>query len=80
MTGEHIISAVGDLQLDVIIHDLKKRLAGVSLFVSPPIINIRESCDLLPALEEGKERRIPPSVTNTNKIYAKVWEHAGNDF
>jgi singapore isolate B (sub-type 7) whole genome shotgun sequence assembly, scaffold_3 len=56
----------------VIIHDLKKRLAGVSLVVSPPIINIRESCDLLPALEEGKERRIPPSVTNTNKIYAKV--------
>ena len=56
----------------MIIHDLKKRLANVSLVVSPPIINIRESCDLLPALEEGKERRIPPSAINTNKVYAKV--------
>ena len=40
--------------------------------VSPPIINIRESCELLPALEEGQKRRIPPSAVNTSKIYAKV--------
>lgn len=71
-TGEHIISAVGELQLDVIINDLRKRLKDVELVVSPPIINIRESCDLLPALEEGKERRLPPSVVTTNKLFAKV--------
>ncbi|KAK8796789.1 hypothetical protein WA538_000017 [Blastocystis sp. DL] len=71
-TGEHIISAVGELQLDVIINDLRKRLKDVELVVSPPIINIRESCDLLPALEEGKERRLPPSVVTTNKLFAKM--------
>ena len=71
-TGEHIISAVGELQLEVIINDLRKRLKEVSLVVSPPIINIRESCELLPALEEGQKRRIPPSAVNTSKIYAKV--------
>lgn len=35
-TGEHIISAVGELQLDVIINDLRKRLKDVELVVSPP--------------------------------------------
>lgn len=63
---------MGELQLEVIINDLRKRLQDVSLVVSPPIINVRESCELLPALEEGQKRRIPPSAINTTKVYAKV--------
>lgn len=54
---------MGELQLEVIIDDLRKRLPDLTLVVSPPIINIREACALLPALEEGKEPRLPPSAT-----------------
>ena len=73
---------MGELQLDVVINDLKKRLDPIHLIVrfrllahsqvSPPIINIREACACLPPLEEGKAPRLPPSATFHNKFFLKV--------
>ena len=63
---------MGELQLEVIINDLRKRLPDLNLVVSPPIINIREACALLPALEEGKELRLPPSASIQSRFWMKV--------
>ena len=37
-----------------------------------PIINIREACALLPALEEGGELRLPPSASIQSRFWMKV--------
>lgn len=63
---------MGELQLEVIINDLRKRLPDLNLVVSPPIINIREACALLPALEEGGELRLPPSASIQSRFWMKV--------
>ena len=73
---------MGELQLDVVINDLKKRLHPVRLIVhlrllshaqvSPPIINVREACSCLPPLEEGKPPRLPPPAVFYAKFFMKV--------
>ena len=68
---------MGELQLEVIINDLRKRLPDLNLVVSPPIINIREACALLPALEEGKELRLPPSASIQSRFWMKVGPGVG---
>ena len=73
---------MGELQLDVVINDLKKRLDPVRLIVlscllshvqvSDPIINVREACACLPPLEEGKPPRLPMPAVFNSKFFMKV--------
>ena len=59
LSSEGLSAYLGELQLEVIINDLRKRLPDLNLVVSPPIINIREACALLPAVLRRGTVRYP---------------------
>lgn len=42
-SGEHVVSAAGEIHLETCIKDLKERFAKVKLVVSPPIVRFKES-------------------------------------
>ena len=42
-SGEHVVSAAGEIHLETCIKDLKERFARVELVVSPPLVRFKES-------------------------------------
>eukprot|EP00873_Tetraselmis_striata_P038957 jgi/Tetstr1/459221/TSEL_000031.t1 len=42
-TGEHVLSAAGEVHLETCIKDLRERFANVDIQVSPPLVAFRES-------------------------------------
>ena len=42
-SGEHVVSAAGEIHLETCIKDLKERFAKVKLVVSPPLVRFKES-------------------------------------
>lgn len=42
-SGEHVVSAAGEIHLETCIKDLKDRFARVKLVVSPPLVRLKES-------------------------------------
>ncbi len=63
-TGEHLLSGMGELHLEVITYRIKKR--GVDIEVSPPIVVYRETVDGKSDVVEGK------SPNKHNKFYFMV--------
>lgn len=63
-TGEHLISGMGELHLEVITYRIKKR--GVDIEVSPPIVVYRESVEATCEPVEGK------SPNKHNRFYFTV--------
>ncbi len=63
-TGEHLLSGMGELHLEVITYRIKKR--GVDIEVSPPIVVYRETVDGKSDVVEGK------SPNKHNKFYFTV--------
>ena len=45
-SGEHVVSAAGEIHLETCIKDLKERFARVELVVSPPLVRFKESVAL----------------------------------
>ena len=45
-SGEHVVSAAGEIHLETCIKDLKERFARVELVVSPPLVRFKESIAL----------------------------------
>ncbi len=64
-TGEHLISGMGELHLDVVTNRIKTE-KGLDIKVSPPIVVYRESINKLSPLVEGK------SPNKHNKFYLTV--------
>ena len=42
-SGEHVVSAAGEIHLETCIKDLKERFARIELVVSPPLVRFKES-------------------------------------
>ncbi|MEE8168045.1 MAG: elongation factor EF-2 [Candidatus Hydrothermarchaeales archaeon] len=63
-TGEHLLSGMGELHLEIITHRIKER--GVDIDVSTPIVVYRESVDAVSPSVEGK------SPNKHNKFYFVV--------
>jgi len=42
-SGEHVVSAAGEIHLETCIKDLRERFARVDLIVSPPLVRFKES-------------------------------------
>ena len=45
-SGEHVVSAAGEIHLETCIKDLKERFARIELVVSPPLVRFKESLSI----------------------------------
>lgn len=65
-TGESIISATGELHMEICINDLKDFMKGTELIVKEPVVSFRES-----VLQESSIIALAKSPNNHNRLYMK---------
>ncbi|KAL8277837.1 hypothetical protein RQP46_009820 [Phenoliferia psychrophenolica] len=64
-TGEHIVSGAGELHLEISLADLQATHAGVTLKISKPVVNFRES-----VLCASSSRALSKSANRHNRVWA----------
>jgi len=69
-SGEHVVSAAGEVHLETCIKDLRERFARINLVVSPPLVSFKESI-----AEEIKEPRTVEGLTAGKGclVRVRVW-------
>jgi elongation factor 2 len=65
--GEHLVSGVGELHLEVVLKDLQEDFARCSLVVSNPIVNYRETVTTV-----SSKLALAKSTNKHNRIYLQV--------
>ncbi|KAJ6501881.1 eukaryotic translation elongation factor 2 [Mycena sanguinolenta] len=66
-SGEHLISAAGELHLEICLKDLIDDYAGVPLSISQPIVPYRESVEV-----ESPVAALAKSANKHNRLYVKA--------
>ncbi|KAF7364047.1 p-loop containing nucleoside triphosphate hydrolase protein [Mycena sanguinolenta] len=66
-SGEHLISAAGELHLEICIKDLADDYAGIPLKISQPIVPYRESVEV-----ESPVAALAKSANKHNRLYVKA--------
>ena len=69
-SGEHVVSAAGEVHLETCIKDLKERFARINLVVSPPLVSFKESI-----AEDIKDPRVVEGLTAGKGclVRVRVW-------